>query len=123
MVLHNVRDAVQERARTAQECGSLGLIIKRATLKLSELNQLIDGTLLKTKTACNNPKDDDNIKASRRAFLRHSGKIKSLKEDIRDIKMSMMIAMGATTLYVCCLTSVGPSHYRNSTLLFQAIDR
>ncbi|KAL8912723.1 MAG: hypothetical protein Q9172_007453 [Xanthocarpia lactea] len=119
VVLHNVRDAVEERARTAQECGNLGLIVQRATLKLSELNQLIYGNLLKTKAACNNPKDDDTIKASRRAFLRHSGKIKSLKEDIRDIKMSMMIAMGATTfsdvsrlkLDVCDVSLVASQQY------------
>ncbi|KAL8777677.1 MAG: hypothetical protein Q9213_007751 [Squamulea squamosa] len=100
VVLHNVRDAVQERATTSQKCGNLGFIVQRATLKLSELNRLIYGNLLKTNTGNNSFNDDDTIKASRRAFLRHSGKIKSLKEEIQDIKMSMMIAMGAMTLYV-----------------------
>ncbi|KAL8766550.1 MAG: hypothetical protein Q9209_006693 [Squamulea sp. 1 TL-2023] len=97
VVLYNVRDAVQERAKTSQECGNLGFIVQRATLKLSELNRLIYGNLLKTNTGNNSINDDDIIKASRRAFLRHSGKIKSLKEEIQDIKMSMMIAMGAMT--------------------------
>lgn len=101
MVLHNVRDAVQERAKTSQECGNLGFVVQRATLKLSELNRLIYGNLLKTNNGCDALDDDDLIKASRRAFLRYSGKIKSLQAEIRDIKMSLMIAMGAMTLYVC----------------------
>ncbi|KAL8896422.1 MAG: hypothetical protein Q9192_003102 [Flavoplaca navasiana] len=97
VVLHNVRDAVQERAKTSQECGNLGFVVQRATLKLSELNRLIYGNLLKTNNGCDALDDDDVIKASRRAFLRYSGKIKSLQAEIRDIKMSLMIAMGAMT--------------------------
>ncbi|KAI4267479.1 MAG: hypothetical protein LQ337_008331, partial [Flavoplaca oasis] len=97
VVLHNVRDAVQERAKTSQECGNLGFVVQRATLKLSELNRLIYGNLLKTNNGCDALDDDDLIKASRRAFLRYSGKIKSLQAEIRDIKMSLMIAMGAMT--------------------------
>ncbi|KAL8978270.1 MAG: hypothetical protein Q9205_006109 [Flavoplaca limonia] len=98
VVLHNVREAVQERAKTSQECGNLGFVVQRATLKLSELNRLIYGNLLKTNNGCDALDDDDDvIKASRRAFLRYSGKIKSLQAEIRDIKMSLMIAMGAMT--------------------------
>ena len=79
--------------------------MQRATLKLSELNRLIYGNLLKTNNGCDalDDDDDDVIKASRRAFLRYSGKIKSLQAEIRDIKMSLMIAMGAMILYVCRL--------------------
>ncbi|KAI4252837.1 MAG: hypothetical protein L6R42_007813, partial [Xanthoria sp. 1 TBL-2021] len=102
VVLHNVRDAVQKRTKTSQECGNLGFIVQRATLKLSELNRLIYGNLLKTNNGCDPFDDDDTIKASRRAFLRYGGNIKSLVGELRDIKMSMMIAMGAMTLYVYC---------------------
>ncbi len=100
MVLHNVRDALQDRDKTSQECGNLGFIVQRATLKLSELNRLIYGNLLKTNNGRDPFDDDDTIKASRRAFLRHGGKVKSLKGEIRDIKTSMLVAMGAMTLYV-----------------------
>ncbi|KAL8697163.1 MAG: hypothetical protein Q9201_007272 [Fulgogasparrea decipioides] len=92
VVLHNVRDAVTERVKTSQECGNISFIVQRATQKLSELNRLIYGNLLKTV------EDDDTIKASRRAFLRHNGKIRSLKEDIHEIKISLLIAMGTLTL-------------------------
>ncbi|KAL8868130.1 MAG: hypothetical protein Q9174_005196 [Haloplaca sp. 1 TL-2023] len=93
VVLHNVRDAVQDRAESSQECGNLSFIVQRASSKLSELNRLIFGNLLKTDGLG----DDDTIKASQTAFLRHSGKLKALKEDIQEIKMSMMIAMGTLT--------------------------
>ena len=106
MVLQNVRDAVQERAKTSQESGNLGFVVQRATLKLSELNRLICGNLFKTNKGCDALDNDAVIKASRRAFLRYSGKIKSLQAEIRDIKMSLMIAMGAMTLYVGCSAQV-----------------
>ncbi|KAL8956008.1 MAG: hypothetical protein Q9183_006451, partial [Haloplaca sp. 2 TL-2023] len=93
VVLHNVRDAVQDRAKSSQECGNLSFIVQRASSKLSELNRLIFGNLLKTDGLG----DDDTIRASRTAFLRHSGKLKSLKEDIQEIKMSMLIAIGTLT--------------------------
>ncbi|KAI4232309.1 MAG: hypothetical protein LQ349_005098 [Xanthoria aureola] len=97
VVLHNVRDALQDRDKASQECGNLGFIVQRATLKLSELNRLIYGNLLKTNNGRDPFDDDDTIKASRRAFLRHGGKVKSLKGEIRDIKTSMLVAMGAMT--------------------------
>ncbi|KAL8997543.1 MAG: hypothetical protein Q9169_003238 [Polycauliona sp. 2 TL-2023] len=97
VVLHNVRDAVQERTKTSQECGNLGFVVQRATLKLSELNRLIYGSLLKTNNGGDALDDDDAIKASRRAFLRYGSKIKSLQGEIRDVKMSLVIAMGAMT--------------------------
>ncbi|KAL8687366.1 MAG: hypothetical protein Q9218_006442 [Villophora microphyllina] len=96
VVLHNVRDAVQERTKTSQQCGNLSFIVQRASQKLSELNRLIYGNLLKTG-GCNSLDDDDTIKASRLAFLRRSGKIKSLKDDIQGIKMSLLISMSTLT--------------------------
>ena len=99
MVLHNVRDAVQGRANGSQECGNLAYIVQRATQKMSELNRLIYGNLVKTpSTGCNSLGDDDTVRASRRAFLRHSGKIKSLKDDLQEVKMSLLVAMGTLTL-------------------------
>ncbi|KAL8947627.1 MAG: hypothetical protein Q9222_006114 [Ikaeria aurantiellina] len=97
VVLHNIRDAIQGRAHSSQECGNLSYIVQRANQKLSELNRLIYGSLLKSSNGCNSLNDDDTIKASRRAFLRHNGKIKSLKEEIQEIKMSLLVAMGTLT--------------------------
>ncbi|KAI4266017.1 MAG: hypothetical protein L6R38_009007, partial [Xanthoria sp. 2 TBL-2021] len=119
VVLHNVRDAVQERAKTSQECGNLGFIVQRATLKLSELNRLIYGNLLKTNNGCDPFDDDDTIKASRRAFLRHGGNIKSLKGELRDIEMSMMIAMCAMTFFMWKLDFPAVTS-SNSNLFVQA---
>ncbi|KAL9593600.1 MAG: hypothetical protein Q9219_007474 [cf. Caloplaca sp. 3 TL-2023] len=98
VVLHNVRDVVQGRAQASQECGNLGYIVHRASQKLSELNRLIYGNLVKTPSAgCNSLGDDDTIKASRRAFLRHSGKIKLLKDEIQEVKLSLLVAIGTLT--------------------------
>ncbi|KAL8826404.1 MAG: hypothetical protein Q9170_007415 [Blastenia crenularia] len=97
VVLHNVRDAIQGRVGT-HECGNLAYIVQRASQKMSELNRLIYGNLVKTpSTGCNSLGDDDTIKASRRAFLRHSGKIRSLKDEIQELKMSLLVAMGTLT--------------------------
>ncbi|KAL9017831.1 MAG: hypothetical protein Q9185_004846 [Variospora sp. 1 TL-2023] len=99
VVLHNVRDAVQGRAKTSQECGNVAYIVQRASQKMSELNRLIYGNLVKTPSSgCHSLGDDDTIKASRTKFLRHSGKIRSLKDDIQELKMSLLIAMGTLTL-------------------------
>lgn len=99
VVLHNVRDAVQERVKTSQECGNLAYVVHRASVKMSELNRLIYGNLVKTGgTGCNSLAEEDTVKASRRAFLRHSGKIKALKDDLQELKMSLLVAMGTLTL-------------------------
>ncbi|KAI4174725.1 MAG: hypothetical protein LQ343_002096 [Gyalolechia ehrenbergii] len=99
VVLHNVRDAVQVRAKTTQECGNLAHIVHRASVKMSELNRLIYGNLVKTGgTGCNSLADEDTVKASRRAFLRHSGKIRALKDDLQELKLSLLVAMGTLTL-------------------------
>ncbi|KAI4184709.1 MAG: hypothetical protein L6R41_004570, partial [Letrouitia leprolyta] len=98
VVLHNVRDAVQERVKTSQECGNLAYVVHRASVKMSELNRLIYGNLVKTGgTGCNSLAEEDTVKASRRAFLRHSGKIKALKDDLQELKMSLLVAMGTLT--------------------------
>ncbi|KAL8939547.1 MAG: hypothetical protein Q9216_003307 [Gyalolechia sp. 2 TL-2023] len=98
VVLHNVRDAVQERAKTSQDCGNLAYIVQRASLKMSELNRLIYGNLVKTGgTGCNSIADEDTVKASRRSFLRHSGKIKELKDGLKELKLSLLVAMGTLT--------------------------
>ncbi|KAI4125496.1 MAG: hypothetical protein LQ338_004198 [Usnochroma carphineum] len=99
VVLHNVRDVVQSRAETSQKCGNLAFIVQRASEKMSDLNRLIYGNLVKTSsTGCSSLGDDDTIKASRTAFLRYSGKIRSLKDDIQEIKLSLLVAMGTLTL-------------------------
>lgn len=66
---------------------------------MSELNRLVYGNLVKTPSmGCNSPGDEDTIKASRTAFLRHSGKIRALKDDLQELKISLLIAMGTLTL-------------------------
>ncbi|KAL9011866.1 MAG: hypothetical protein Q9173_003326 [Seirophora scorigena] len=93
VVLHNIRDAVEGRAETSQECGNVAYIVQRASLKMSELNRLIYGNLVKTpQLGMQQPG------ASRTKFLRHGGKIRSLKDDIQELKMSLLVAMGTLTL-------------------------
>ncbi|KAI4090669.1 MAG: hypothetical protein LQ344_004572 [Seirophora lacunosa] len=65
---------------------------------MSELNRLIYGNLVKAPSSgCNSLGDEDTIKASRTKFLRHGGKIRSLKDDIQELKMSLLVAMGTLT--------------------------
>ncbi|KAL6716981.1 hypothetical protein ACLMJK_004895 [Lecanora helva] len=93
VVLSKARETVQERSVVSQDCTSLGKIVERANQKVRELNRLIYRDLV--KKGCHF--EDDKPKASHVAFFRHHGKIKALKEEIREVKLSLLIAIGALT--------------------------
>ena len=95
VVLSTAREAVQERVETSQDCGNLAQILERASQKITELNHLICYDLV--KNGADHP-PSSKPKASHTAFLRHHGKIRSLKVDLREVKLSLLIAVGALTL-------------------------
>ena len=94
VVLNKAKETVQSRDVASQDCASLGKIVERAGQKVRELNRLIYHNLVKKGKFT----EDDKPKASHVAFLRHHGKIKSLKEEIREVKLSLLIAIGTLTL-------------------------
>ena len=85
---------MQNRGVAAEDCVSLGKVVEHANQKVRELNRLIYRDLVKKKGYI----EDDKPKASKVAFLRHHGKIKSLKEELREIKLSLLISLGTVTL-------------------------
>ena len=94
-MLSNTREAVQERIENSQDCGSLGHIVERADQTIAKLNHLIHHRLARNGTA-HTP--DSKPKASRAAFLWYNGKIRSLKVDLQEIKLSLLVAIGSLTL-------------------------
>ena len=95
VVLKTASEVVDSRIETSQDCGSLARIVQRASQSIAELNQLIYHELVR-KGAAQNP--DNKLKASHTGFLRRHGKLKSLKDDLREIKLSLLIAVGTLTL-------------------------
>ena len=95
VVLSNTHEAIGGRVETEQECGNLALIVERANQKIAELDHLIQHSLIKNGSA-----HDLEVKpkASRTAFLRHQAKVRSLKIELRDIKLSLLVALGTLTL-------------------------
>ena len=79
----------------AQECGSLAHIVQRASRSIAELNRLIHHELARNGAA---PRPDSKPKVSHASFLRHYGKLKSLKGELREIKLSLLVAVGTLTL-------------------------
>ncbi|MCJ1236859.1 hypothetical protein MMC14_004841 [Varicellaria rhodocarpa] len=75
-------------------CGNLNQIVNRASQKITELNNLIYHDLVKNGTA---QSYDITPKVSRKAFLRHTGKIKSLKIDLREVKLNLLFAVAMLT--------------------------
>lgn len=94
VVLSKARETIKNRSVAAQDCASLGKIVEHANQKVRELNRLIYRDLVKKRSCL----EDDKPKASPIAFLRHHGKIKGLKEELREIKLSLLIALGTLTL-------------------------
>ncbi len=95
VVLKTAGEVVESRIETSQDCGSLARILQRASLSIAELNQLINHELVR-KGAAQNP--DGKPKASHTGFLRRHGKLRSLKDELREIKLGLLIAVGTLTL-------------------------
>lgn len=95
VVLKTASEVVESRIKTSQDCGSLARIVQRAGQSISELNELIHHELIQNGAA----QDPNNKpKASRTGFLRHRGKLRSLKVELQEIKLSLLIAVGTLTL-------------------------
>ena len=95
LVLSNVYEAISKRTESSQECENLAHVVKRAEEKIEELNDLIEHSLIK------NGKDgsiDEKPRASRTAFLRYQRKINSLKSELREVKLSLVVSVGTLTL-------------------------
>lgn len=95
VVLRTASEVVESRIKKSQDCGSLGHIVQRAGQSISELNELIQHELIQNGAA---QAPDSKPKASRTGFLRHRGKLRSLKVELQDIKLSLLIAVGTLTL-------------------------
>ena len=94
VVLSNAQQVIYGHLQTAQSCGNLNQIVDRASKKIAELNDLIYHDLVKKGTAQGG---GITLKVSRKAFLRHAGKIRSLKLDVRDVKLNLLFAVAMLT--------------------------
>ena len=94
VVLSNTRQLVDDHLQTSQSCGNLNQIVNRASEKITELNNLIYHDLIKNRTG---QSYDMAPKVSRKAFLRHNGKIKSLKIDLREVKLNLLFTVAMLT--------------------------
>ncbi len=95
VVLKTASEIVESRTETAQECGSLAHIVQRASRSIAELNRLIHHEIAQNKVA---QKPGSKPKVSHASFLRHHGKLNSLKGELLEIKLSLLIAVGTLTL-------------------------
>ena len=95
VVLKTASEIVESRTETAQECASLAHIFQRASRSIAELNRLIHHELAQNGVA---RKPDSKPKVSHTSFLRHHGKLKSLKGELLEIKLSLLVAVGTLTL-------------------------
>ena len=94
-MLGNAHDTIRERRDYRQECANLAYIVERADQKIGKINQLIYHNLVK------NGKIEgigEKLKASRVGFYRHQKKLKSLRSELREIKMSLSMSVGTLTL-------------------------
>lgn len=82
------------RKETVQDCGSLARIVHRAGQAVSELNTLIEHQLIKGDAV----DSDGKPRPSRTAFFRYGAKIRTLKAELQDVKLSLLIAVGTLTL-------------------------
>ena len=95
MVLKTASEVVESRVETLQDCGSLARIVQRASGSIAELSHLINHELVQKGAAQNH---DNKPKASHKGFLRHHGKLRSLRAELQEIKLSLLIAVGTLTL-------------------------
>ena len=95
MVLKTVSEIVESRTEKAQECGNLAHIVQRASRSIAELNRLVQHELARNGVA---PRPGSEPKVSRASFLRHHGKLKSLKGELVATKLSLLVAVGTLTL-------------------------
>ena len=95
VVLNTTREVIESRTEKAQECGNLARIVQRANRSIAELNRLIHHELARDGVA---PRPGSEPKVSRTRFLRHHGKLKSLKDELVEIKDSLRVAVGTLTL-------------------------
>ena len=94
-VLYHTQQAIQCRNDTSQDCGSLSHIVKRAGQAVGELNYLIEHHLV---SSGHSHGLDEKPQASRAAFLRHGRKIRDLKLEIQEVKLSLLVAVGTLVL-------------------------
>ena len=94
-MLNNAREAVQGRTDTSQDCGCVVHVVERAGQTIAELNELIYRHLVRNGAAHSL---GSKPKASRPAFLWHNAKIRSLKAELREIKLNLLVAVGTLTL-------------------------
>ena len=97
VVLSSAREVVQGRIEASQDCGSLAHIVERAGHTIAELNHFIHCHLVGNVAAHSL---GSKPKVSRAAFLWHNGKIRSLKVDLQEIKLNLLVAVGTLTLWV-----------------------
>lgn len=95
VVLKTASEIIESRTEKAQECGNLAHIVQRASRSIAELNRLIHHELARGGVA---PRPGSEPKVSRTSFLRHHGKLKSLKGELVEIKLSLLVAVGTLTL-------------------------
>ena len=94
-VLKTASEVIESRTEKAQECGNLAHIVQRASRSIAELNRLIHHELARDGVA---PRPGSEPKLSRAGFLRYHGKLKSLKGELVEIKLSLLVAVGTLTL-------------------------
>lgn len=95
VVLKTASEVVESRIETSQDCGSLAHIVQRADESIGELDHLIHHELARNGAAQN---PDNKPRSSRKGFLRHHRKLESLKVELREIKLNLLIAVGTLTL-------------------------
>ena len=94
-MVSNVHEAVSRRTKTLQECGNLAQVVQRIDENIGKLNRLIYHDLIKHGKA---KVSNDQLKASRCAFFWHQRKIKLLRSELREAKLSLLVSVGALTL-------------------------
>ena len=95
VVRETASEVIESRTGKAQECGNLAHIVQRASRSIAELNRLIHHELARDGVA---PRLGSEPKVSRASFLRHHGKLKSLKGGLVEIKLSLLVVVGTLTL-------------------------
>ena len=95
VVLKRASEVIESRTERAQERGNLAHIVQRASRSIAELNRLIHHELARDGVA---PRPGSEPKVSRTRFLRHHGKLKSLKGELVEIKLDLLVAVGTLTL-------------------------
>lgn len=95
VVLKAASQVVQSRTEASQDCGRLAHIVQRAGQSVAELNELIHRELMRKGAA---QTLESKPKASHTAFLKRHGKLRSLKIELQEVKLTLLIAVGTLTL-------------------------